>query len=113
MIEKSTSEILEFSLQLKNKFVRISSDFIAVKEELEKDLLKLKSKGAAIELVNYRDHQIDRLVNFYNECEGIMNQYQNMFQILKIQNIIIEAALDDRVMNDEKFQKKFLGLNNL
>ena len=70
---------------------------------------KIKSKNDSY--LHYKDQQIERLIKFYNRIEQIINTYENLFQLLKIQNTILEDALNGKIMKDEEFKKEFLNLN--
>jgi hypothetical protein len=110
--EETTGSLMEASFQLKCQFTRASSDFVRVKEELELELEKIEQKyrGKNDSFIFKKDQQIERMIRFYNKTEQIINNYEKLFQLLKIQNIILENAIHGKVMNDNNFAKEFLNL---
>jgi hypothetical protein len=109
---ESTASLLEASFKLRCQFTRASTDFALVKDEMEQELTKIETRyqGKQNQYIQKKDQQIERIIKFYNKVEQIINNYDNLFQLLKIQNTILENALNGRIIRDEDFAKEFLNL---
>lgn len=77
--EQATASLFEASFNLKGRFIRSGHHIIAVKEQLESELDRLKkrySEQPDHPLILKKDAQIDALIAFYNQCDEIVNEYQ-------------------------------------
>ena len=111
--EHATASLLQASFDLRGRFVRQSHYFIVAKEAMEADLDFLRNKFGE-EHASYKklDLTIENLVKFYNEADRIFNDFDHLFRLLKVQNTILEAALNGAVIRDEKsIRKTFLDLD--
>ncbi|NJN25191.1 MAG: hypothetical protein HC819_04025 [Cyclobacteriaceae bacterium] len=106
--DRHTSALMESSFKLKAEFTRAAFDMVELKTELEKERDLLHDNTSW--LFKKKDLQIDRIIRFYNKVEQITNNYENLFQLLKLQNVILEDSLNGKIMSDEQFRKDFLNL---
>jgi hypothetical protein len=123
--EQTTGNLMEASFQLKCKFTNVSYHFLGLlKGDLEQEhkrlmdnLIEKHDEGRDLfikideEYLQKIDFRINELIKYHNSIDEIINTYDRLFQLLKIQNTIIENALNGRIISDEEFSKEFLNLN--
>lgn len=113
--EQATAALFEASFNLKGRFIRSGHHIIAMKEQMEEELDRLKKKFPEQPdhpVILKIDAQIDALIAFYNQCDEIINDYQQLFRVIKLQNVILESALNGAVINRQEIRKSFLNLND-
>lgn len=113
--EQATAALFEASFNLKGRFIRAGHHLISVKEQLEDELHWLKNNypdQPNHRAITKKNSQIDAIIRFFNECEEIIGDYQQLFRIIKIHNAILESALNGAVINQQEIRKSFLNLND-
>lgn len=114
---KSLGAILDTNRRLNNKFVYAQCDFTNVLRSLVSEVEKLKNNSkVSIEFVNTKEDQIDRLINFNNVVEQILEEFKQHLTALKLSNEIIERTfleskdIDQLILKNKVLREEFLNV---
>lgn len=117
IMSRSVSGLLDFHHSMKNKFVYVGNDFSNVIRELVLEVEKLKEKESiSMEFVNKKEDQVDRLINFYNTCDEILEKYKQHLTAMQLTSDIIERTflesrdLDELILRNSKLREEFLRI---
>ena len=104
----------EYLSELRTKFLRSGNHYISFCiNQLEDDLVFMKDRGVNPGVITKRDQIINEMITFYNVCESIIDDYNNLLQPLKVQNIILENEVEKLAKLDEFLDKKIQHLCQL
>jgi len=100
---------------MKNKFVYVGADFSNVIRELVSEVENLKKKeNISLEWVEEKEDRVDRLINFYNVCEQILEKYSQHLTAMQLTSDIIERTflesrdIDEMILRNSKLREEFL-----
>ncbi len=115
IISNSISKLLDFHHSMKNKFVYVGADFSNVIRELVSEVENLKKKeNISLEWVEEKEDRVDRLINFYNVCEQILEKYSQHLTAMQLTSDIIERTflesrdIDEMILRNSKLREEFL-----
>jgi adenylate kinase family enzyme len=97
-------------------YLRAGATVANVIQELERELERMRERKVQQEFIDDKDEQIQKIVEFYNQVDELIQFYKLMNLNMKLQlteacNYIIKTAQDD--ITQQKFLMKYLTLKNV
>ena len=115
IISRSVKGLLDFNRRINNKFIYVQCDFVNVIRDLVSETEKLKANPKiSIQFANIKEDQIDRLINYNNVVEQILEEYKQHLTALKLTSDIIERTfldckeLDELILRNKALRDEFL-----
>ncbi len=102
MIDSTTSNLRQNS----NEWLRDSGVFHNVLRELEEELERMKSKNVPQSIIDKKDIQIDALVNFFNQTDGLIQLYKIHMANLRIENHFLTDLISKKLSIDDLIKYK-------
>lgn len=117
IISNGLDNVQVFHNEMKKKFVFSGALYGEVIREMIVNLEKQKLKeGISIEYIQYRENQIEHLVNLYNTVEEILEKYRQMIIALQLTNDALEnwilgsPQFDELILSNKQHRDEFLKL---
>lgn len=101
-IDSTTSSLRNGS----NEWLRNSAVFHNVLRELEEELERMKSKNVPQGIIDKKDIQIDALVNFFNQTDGLIQLYKIHMANLRIENHFLTDLISKKLSIDDLMEYK-------
>ena len=97
----STAEgIDQVRLKLRNRYARLGLPLQSLLQDLGSEIERLKKRNMSAEFISEKEMQLDIIINFYNEVEQIIGQFDSLFNTVRMTNIVMERLIAGRVKED-------------
>lgn len=97
----STAEgVDKVRLKLRNRYTKLGLPLHTLVQDLNSEIERLKKKQVSEHFIAEKEQQLDIIINFYNEVEQIIEQFDSLFNTVRMTNILMERLIAGRVKGD-------------
>ena len=86
---------------LVTKFLRSQARVLDLVQELEREMKSMRERKVSNELIDKKDYQIERLVEFYNEVDDLFNYHKLALANARMENHFLTEMLVKKISVSE------------